>query len=248
MIRYLNVIKLLTYIYPIRKFYHQRICSRFYNYHVLEIIKKVNSEYKICSYFDLIYVFKQPPFRGLINTLFQPNNFYLSPKDIAIAINISISGFCNPKHTNNEKIIDFSFHLASEIKERVKLDTLLNSELDKIKKDINLLVENFERNEIIKILSNKKKMFEEYFKTFADERFNDEITIWHQNQENSFIEWQKEDSITVKINFNKIREGFFLKGFDYSSKKHGSLWVATNIKGYEYFNGKQDKAEIVWLK
>lgn len=248
MIKYLNLLKLLTYAYPVRKFYHQIIRSRFYNYHVLEIIKKTNSKYKICSYFDLIYVFKQPPFRGLINTLFQPNNFYFSPKDIAIAINISISGFCNQKTTNNEDIIDFSYHIASEIKERVKLDNILNAELEKLKKDIDLIKDDFSRSEINKILSNKNKMFEDYFKTFEDERFDDEITIWHQNQENSFLEWQRDDSITIKINFNKIREGFFLKGFDYSSKKYGSLWVATNIKGYEYFNGEQDKAEIVWLK
>lgn len=247
MFQYLKLIKYFNYIYPIRSFYYKQVRKTFYYYHIQKAIKEANSKYKISSYYDLIDVFNQRPFRGLINTLFEPDNFYFTCKDIAIAVNISVNGFYNKEHTNNESIIDFAYNFSSEIKKIIKLDLILSEELQRIKKNVDLICDNIDRDEIRDTLSTKKKIFYHYFKTFEDLRFSEKITIFHQSESKTWVEWNREDSISVYLNLQKIREGFFMVGFDYSSEKYGWLSRATNNGYYEYFNGEIKRNNIVWL-
>jgi hypothetical protein len=248
LIKLLELVKYLGFSYSARKFYHRKICQRFYHYHVREIMEKANSYFRISPSFDLIYVFNQPSFRGLINTLFEPNNFYFSCTDIAIAVNITIHGYCNKDYVDNESIVDFAYHFSDEVKERVRLDPLLSKELTVIGKDVKLIIDDTDRNEVNQAFSSKKTMFRHYFKTFEAPGFDKKVIVWHQNEDQCWIVWDTEDSIAVSVNPQKIREGFFLMGFDYSSDTYGSLDVATNDGRYEYFNDVREGVEIAWAR
>lgn len=59
----------------------------------------------------------------------------------------------------------------------------------------------------------------------------------------------KKNSISININPYKIREGFFLVGFDYFDiTNNESLHVASNKDGYEYFNKHLENSSYVWMR
>jgi hypothetical protein len=245
--QFLKLVEYLGKSYIVRNLYRKNVSRRSYYSHARKIIDKANSKYNISSYLDLNYVFSQSEFKGLMNTLFQPNSFHFTCQDVAVATVISIRGFQNMEYINSESIIDFSFYFTREIKEKVRLDLALSSELSTIGKDINMIVDDIARDEISRTLSSKKAILQHYFKRFEDRRFNSTITIWHPSEKNPWIEWKDEDSITIPIDINKISAGFFVAGLDYSSDKLGSLRIATSDGDYEYFNDSTKHDEVVWL-
>lgn len=185
-----------------------------------------------------------------MNETLKANQIYPSPKDIAVAIAIATKeyGDLDGKYISN--IIDLAFHLAIEIKERISSDDTLKSILIDLGKNIESFDTDITRVEIEKSFKSKKQLFVDYFQTFKDPRFNYAIKVWHQGGEIDWVEWQEEDSITININPAKIREGFFLVGFDYSIMSTGeTLKFATRKNGYEYFNGDLDKyKDIIWAR
>ena len=243
----LQLIKPFKDIELLREFYNKKMRNDFYNPLVRKIIKQANSKYQVSSIFDLMYVFNDTPLKGLVNTLFEPDNFDFTCKNIAIAVHISVRGYVFKSQTNNEAVIDFAYYFCNEIEKTIKSNRLLSEELLSINKKIELMTECIDRDEIAEIFSSKKKIFEHYFQTFEASLFNDEITIFHQAENKEWIEWNEEDSITIRVNLQKIRRGFFLPGFDYSSKTHRGLSVVTTDGCYEYFNGEMKGDHTVWL-
>ncbi|MEW1489370.1 hypothetical protein AB0X39_19650 [Escherichia coli] len=63
--------------------------------------------------------------------------------------------------------------------------------------------------------------------------------------------FNSKDKTTSRININpyKIREGFFLIGFDYRDITNGErLHVASNKDGHEYFNKCLKNSSRVWMQ
>ncbi|EAB4114473.1 hypothetical protein EOH33_25205, partial [Salmonella enterica] len=67
--------------------------------------------------------------------------------------------------------------------------------------------------------------------------------------DNTWIDWTEKNSIRININPYKIREGFFLIGFDYRDVTNDKrLHVASNKDGYEYFNKCLKNSSRVWMQ
>ena len=246
---WIRMARLLSRIYPINRWCKEKIVQYFYGYHVLEIIKDSNKKFRISDCFGLMRAYNEAPFRGLVKELMRVNDIYPSPKDIAVAINIAIGGYCSEGFTNNDEIIDFSFHFLTEIENRITTDEILREHFSGINKDVEKLVTNYDRDSLSRILAKKRDIFLNYFRTFEDKRYGQSIRVWHQADDNSWIDWSKENSLEIQMNTRKIREGFFLMGFDYSMNKTGDrLSIATRIDGYEYFNDSENRDHAVWVR
>ncbi len=116
-------------------------------------------------------------------------------------------------------------------------------------KNIALLDVNSERAKIEYLFKNKKALLKHYFSTFKNDNFNNSIRIWHQSNDHSWVDWNEKNSICININPYKIREGFFLVGFDYFDITNSeSLYVASNKDGCEYFNEHLDDGLCVWVR
>ncbi|MGE4666962.1 hypothetical protein AB8970_20910 [Yersinia enterocolitica] len=189
-------------------------------------------------------------FRGLINSLLEPDGYYYSVTDIAVAINISTSHFSeNTFDRNSHEIIDFSYHILSEIKASIIKNKIINEGLKNYNKDVNLIDTNSVREGIEYLFRNKKELFKHYFSTFNGSRYNHRFKIWHQSNDNTWVDWSEVNSTDININPYKIREGFFLVGFDYSDITQGErLQVASNKGGYDFFNKFIDQKSCIWMK
>jgi len=233
-------------LYPIKLLLNKRIESYFINYHVSQILREASHTYTIGKYSRVIDLTNQPPLRGMLCEYVRVGDFYPTPKDLAVAINISISAYCNEEYINKSDIIDLAFHLSHEIKARLITDPLLKNVCDDLNKNVDEFSTSADRHEIEFLFSNKKSLFTAYYSTFEKSEFSYSIKVWHQSQENEYIEWAEKDAITIHLNPMRIREGFFQIGFDYycNQSKEG-LILATRTDGYEIFNGNSD-GKIVW--
>ena len=234
--------------YPVRQYALKRIEKYFLSYHVDKILEEASTVFKTSDYLDITDLSGDSPFRGMISEFVRVGDFCPSPKDIAVAINVSMYAFCNEKSTNSESIIDLAFHISTEIKTRLLHDPLLKSVLGDINKDISKIQTQGNRDEIRELFENKKKLFLSYYSTFDKPEFGYSIKVWHQSQDNSYIDWNEDDALTVHLNPMRIREGFFLLGFDYfCNERQSRLECATKVGDYEYFDGEWTD-NVIWAR
>lgn len=244
------VIKLLGAlygIYPVKLFVLKRIETYFFKYHVAQILREASKNFSIGKHRDVIDLAEMSPFRGLIGELIKVGDFYPTPADIAVAINISIGAYGRDDE-NMPGIIDLAFHLSHELKSRLISDQLLKTIFHDLNKDLAMMATTGDRMEIESLFKNKKSLFLSYYSTFEKPEFSYSIKVWHQNQGNSYIDWNEEDALVVRLNPARIREGFFQLGFDYfCNKTERRLVFATRSGGYEKFNGDY-KDDVIWAR
>lgn len=244
----LKVVGVLYGFYPVRKYILKRIEHYFINYHIVQILEEAANTFETSDYLKVTDLSASSPFRGMISEFIRVGSFCPTPKDIAVAINISMYAFCNEKSTNFDSVIDLAFHISSEIKSRLVSDPLLKSVLDDFNKDINQIQTQGDRDEIKQLFSNKKELFLSYYSTFDKPEFSYGIKVWHQSQDNDYINWSEEDALTVHLNPMRIREGFFLIGFDYfCNQRQSRLECATKVGDYEQFNGEWT-GMVIWAR
>jgi len=245
----IDTLKLLNKPYPIQKERNKIVIIYFWKFHIIPIVKIANSKFIITDYCDLSHVFTTPSVCGLINHFLRTNKYYLNAKDIAVAIIMSVSAYCNKSRTDYNRIIDFSYYFLTEIKIRVQEDKLLQDLLSARGKDIKIWETEYDRLEIEEIVnSSRKKLFESYFRSFEHKNFSTKVKIWHPGETTNWIDWKPENSIEIGLNTSfAIREGFFLLGFDYDINNRG-LSSASNYKGYEYINESPGRERPIWLR
>ena len=234
---------------PFHYIFKRKISHYLYQKSIVRILTNVNDKRLRESYRPLDLIDARE-FRGVINSLFQPGDYHFSTMDVAVAINVATGHYSgNEFNKLSHEIIDFSYHLSREIKESIIKSKLMRDGLADYGKNIALVDVNSEREKIEFLFKDKKSLFKHYFSTFNDANFNHSIKIWHQSNDNSWVDWNEKNSICIKINPYKIREGFFLVGFDYFDITNSeSLYVASNENGYEYFNKYVDNGLYVWMR
>ncbi|HDM8047756.1 TPA: hypothetical protein P0E07_000827 [Vibrio fluvialis] len=234
--------------YPIRQYVLKRIEKYFLSYHVEKILEEASHTFQISDYQYVTDLAEKSPFRGMMSEFVRVGDFCPSPQDIAVAINISINAYCNEHGRNLDKIIDLAFHISHEIKSRLVSDPILKSVLCDIHKDIKKIKTTGNRDEINRLFSNKKELFLSYYSTFEKPEFSYSIKVWHQDQDNTYIDWFEKNALTVHLNPLRIREGFFLVGFDYfCNESKSNLMCATRIEGYEQFDGDWNN-NVIWVR
>lgn len=207
-------------------------------------------EKKLFGWYKPSNLIESREFRGMINSILQPGSYHYSAMDIAVAINITTSHFCENKlNKDSHEIIDMAYHIVSELKDVAIKNKIIGDGLNEYGKSIGLINVDSERSEIERLFTDKKALFKYYFSTFNDSRYHHAIKIWHQGNDNTWIDWAESNSINVNVNPHKIREGFFLIGFDYYNiTSHEKLHVASNEDGYEFFNRYIDRNSCVWMQ
>lgn len=244
-----SLLKHIQFIYPVKIFLQRRVADYFFHYHVSELLKHASSRYKISDRHPISLIKNKPAFRGTVKEIFRTNSFYPEPIDFAVALKVATGEFGNQADQFNDAIIDLAYHLAIDVKNRIATDELLKGSFSELGKDLKKLDANQKRDIVVSIFEDKKSLFTRYFDSFQDTRFSSGIKVWHQSQENCWIEWGEKDSITVNLDLLRVREGFFLVGFDYSDAQTGdSLMIATTKHGYEYFNGLDVSSNDVWVR
>ncbi|UII26208.1 hypothetical protein LVD15_23370 [Fulvivirga maritima] len=209
-----------------------------------DFIETISSKFSIADDFDLDYAFSQSPVKGLISSMFDPNQHYFNSLDLSVAINIAINGYCNPQYTSNENIIDSANFICEELKKRIYDDKILTEYLKEIHKELSQFDYYVEGQEIQNVLSDKLLIFRTYFSRFENSGCTHAITIYHQSKDNTWIDWSSENTITIKHHCKGFNEGFFLFGFDYQLSTGERLRIASREDGAEYFN--PEKSE--WAK
>lgn len=234
---------------PFHYIFKRRFSHYLYQKCVVEILTRVNDK-KLRKNYSPCDLIDAREFRGMINSLFKPDDYYFSTMDVAVAIIIATGHYCDNEFNKiSNEIIDFSYHICGELKESIIQSKIMRDGLADYDKDISLINTNSTRTEIECLFKNKKELFQHYFSTFNDSYFNHSIQVWHQGNKNTWIDWGEENSIRININPYKIREGFFLRGFDYYDIANSErLHIASNKDGYEYFNKNLENSLCVWLQ
>lgn len=233
--------------YPVKLFVRKRIESYFFKYHIAQILKNASRTFSISEYCTAKDLAGKSPFRGLLSEFVRIGEFYPSPKDIAVAINISVGAYNNKSSEDESSIIDLAFHISDNIKSRIVSDQLLKMIFEDLGKDVGKIQTKSDRGEIQELFESKKALFLFYYSTFSKPEFSYSIKVWHQSQENSYIDWSEENALVVHLDPTRIREGFFQLGFDYYCNKTKSrLQRATRVGGYEQFNGVSN-GKIIWM-
>lgn len=233
---------------PFHYIFKRKISHYLYQKNIIRILTNVNDR-KLRKWYSPCKLISAREFRGLINSLFQPGDYHFSTMDVAVAINIATGHYCDNEFNNfSHEIIDFSYHVSHEIKESIIKNKIMRDGLVDYGKDISLMDTNSDRTAIECLFRNKKDLFQYYFSTFNNPSYNHSIQIWHQGNDNTWIDWDENNSICININPYKIREGFFLIGFDYRDITNNErLHVASNKDGYEYFNKCPQNSSRVWM-
>lgn len=245
----LKPLGLLHWFYPVRQFLRARGADYFMNYHLKEILLNAEKSYSISKHYKLSDLLKSPSFRGLMKELFRIGDFYQNPKNVSVAINVAFGLYGSEGKRFHTELINFSYHLCSEVKERIIGDLFLKNLLEEYGKDVEAMKVYYDRALILKVFDTKKDLFTEYFQTFNNPNYDFPIKIWHQSEGESWIKWEEKDSLMINVDKLRIREGFFLTGFDYTIvKNHERLQMATRIKGYEYYNQVEKNDEVIWAR
>ncbi len=211
------------------------------------LLNSLNSEFEISKYFDLKYAFEQSSVKGLINTIFDPNEEFFSVLDLSVSINIAVNGYCNNEYVYNDKIIDSANYICENLKRRLYDDKVLKTYLADINKDLNNFSYEVSRSEIESVLTNKSSIFKTYFRKYHNPNYSTGIRIYHQAEGKNWIDWNDENSIQISHNTIEFREGFFLIGFDYQLSTGEYLRIATLKDGVEYFNpSKYSRDNVIW--
>lgn len=234
---------------PFHYIFKRNLSHYLYQKSILRILTSVNDK-KLRGWYRPLDLIDAREFRGIINSLFQPGDYHFSTMDIAVAINIATGHYCDNEFNKfSHEIIDFSYHFSREIKESIIKNKVMRDGLIDYGKSISLIEVNSERTEIENLFKSKKGLFKHYFSTFNNTNFNHSIRIWHQSNDNSWVDWNEKNSICININPYKIREGFFLVGFDYFDITNSEgLSIASNKDGYEYFNKHLENSSCVWMQ
>lgn len=194
---------------PFNYIFKRKLSHYLYQKSINEILESVNDE-KLRGWYSPCNLMAAREFRGMINSLFRPSGYHFSTMDIAVAINIATSHFCdNEFNKYSHEIIDFSYRILSEIKESIIKSKVMQDCLVGYGNNVELIDAASERTTIESLFINKKNLFQHYFSTFNDAKYNHSIQIWHQGNDNTWIDWIEENSICININPYKIREGFF---------------------------------------
>ncbi len=236
------------FIGPIKYLLSKRVANYLFEKKIKSILREADECFEISTLIKPSELMQHATFRGLITEYLRPNQYVPCIADIAVATNISVSDYCNSDKKYSDSIIDLAFHISTELKKAFTFSQTLKLVMNNLQKDISKLEFQVDRKDIERIFSSKKSLFIHYFNSFSDQRFSNNITIWHQGKDNEWIEWNKKDSITVNVNPARIREGFFLTGFDYSNNQTDkALIVASRKKGYEYFNQYKSN-NVIWIR
>lgn len=212
---------------------------------LIKILDEADSNFRIHQEYPLKDIFKNQACTALFNSIFVANQKTLTVQDLSLSILLDSMAILD--ESNKEQILDASVHIVSEIKNLITQDKnwqLLFQLVDKNETHINL---EFNKEELLTILNDKKEVFRNYFTRFNDSKFSNYIQIFHSEYGESWVYFDEKNSIKVFVDLAKIPEGLILPFFNYKSSRDGRLTVAYEYKDKTYYNQRIEGGKLVWL-
>ena len=119
--------------------------------------------------------------------------------------------------------------------------------------------EELKLEELSKVISDREKLYKEYFSLYNDKYANDIVRVYYSRNGENWIRWDKKCSIDIKVNLSKgIDWGFCRTGFSYSlitsNGDEKFLEVAYVDKDKEIFRFEHanlssvESNQILWLR
>ena len=221
-----------------------------FKYHILPIIMELNDEKvyenNVLTLKDAIL--SEPFKNGIIDYFLRPNDYILNTKDVAVCLNMALSGHSSELFIKSSTI-DASIYLTKKIKERFISDNILKSLLTQLGKATTSIDTIIERMEIEKIFDDKKLLFANYFNIYHSKNYSEIIKIYYPGYGKNWVEWNENESLEIRVYKHDIPRGFFLVGFDYKSNKLNWLNTAIQTNKNEYFNSTNEMTgKIVWQR
>lgn len=113
-------------------------------------------------------------------------------------------------------------------------------------------------NKILNIVNNRERLYREYFLLYNDPIAKDIIRVYYPKNGESWISWNKEYSIDIKVNLSKGTEyGFCRMGFSYGRIDEGDsvkflkiAYVNEDREIYRFENDDMigiDNKKILWV-
>tara|TARA_R110002124_G_scaffold32452_6_gene108875 strand:+ start:432 stop:1211 length:780 start_codon:yes stop_codon:yes gene_type:complete len=135
-------------------------------------------------------------------------------------------------------VSDLSFHIAAELNNYLSQATLLRALLCSYKRAALQGIGLTDKSEVDIMLSDRDRVVKQYFSYHEDLSFSFEVAI--------YIVYER--IMTVRVNPARIKEGFFISGFDYyrtDCERWLSFASTTNrtvrIRSYERFHVSGEK-------
>lgn len=183
------------------------------------------------------YVFNQLSIINLKKLLFEKNYNNIHRKFV-LTLAMELCKF------NKEK--DFSISLGTAVVdkwfEKNKISTYCGS---------------YKCDELMMLISDREKLYQNYFKLFEEENGVDKIKIFYPKNGESWIRWDDKYSIDINVNLSKgLSYGFCRAGFDYyringddkKSLKCAYIENGREIMRFNNFSGSEDNIIIIWIR
>ena len=223
-----------------------------FNIHILRFIKKIQKNgvvylFDIDDWLTLDHAIHSEAFKnGLIDYFLSPNGFTPNAKDIAVTLNIGVSGHSS-EYFKTDEVIEIAFLLHKELKEKAKFDPAMRYIMELLNKSFDDSEESKFEN-VKRLLQDKVKVFEHYFGIFESVNYNELITVYYPGYGKTWVDYLDEESLKIRVSKYDLPRGIFLIGFDYKSKVDGWLRRAVKTNDEVLFNPSFDvKGELLWL-
>lgn len=222
-----------------------------FNFIILRFIKKIQRQGIVHLFddydsFTLNDAIESKAFKhGLIDHFLSPNRFIPNAEDIAVTLNIGVSGHSS-ECFNTDDVIEIAFLLDEKLKEKAKLDAAFSYIMKLLHKDYNN-VEKSTLEDVEKLMNDKVKVFEHYFGIFESDNFRVLLNVYYPGYGKTWVDYLEEESLQVRVSKYDLPRGLFLTEFAYKSKKDGWLRRAVRTKGEVLFNPTfETKGELLW--
>ncbi|MBC5635195.1 hypothetical protein H8S33_00005 [Ornithinibacillus sp. BX22] len=153
----------------------------------------------------------------------------------SIALMLAMEFLDNNLNVDKENIIQLAYGIRDSWFEEVLEDRTIKDRLEfksgKTIYEIKSTNEGLSDTELLDILKSKTLIRKSFFESYSVRDGYEKIRVYLPN-DNSYIDWKKENSIEVSVNSVKgIELGFFRKGYDYELLANDrNAWVVTITK------------------
>lgn len=129
--------------------------------------------------------------------------------------------FKNYNNIHKKFVLTLAMELCKFDKEKDFSISLGTAVVDKWleKNKLSLDCDSYDVEELNRAISEREKLYRNYFKLFEEKNGIDTIKIFYPKNGESWIRWDDEYSIDIKVNLSKgLSYGFCRAGFDYYKK------------------------------
>lgn len=226
-----------------------KLYNRFRKKYLDKIITEAEKDFYLSSWLNLQDRKGSNALDGILFSLFCEEKNVFNPSALAAAMNIELLGYANPETINLSGIIGASIQICERLGDLAGNKRIFRKYFAPIGRRKEDFVFNIDVNDMFLTISDTRKLFECYYKTHTAADASVIVKIFIPAQNKSYIDYCEENIISMPVNKDFLREGFFLSELDYRIENK-YLRGAYFSNGIEYCNSEQRKKKdkLIWVK